>query len=49
MFLILKKVYSKSTVQLSDSLLNGQCKLNKVNLLNDFLIKCLNKFIIPKW
>ena len=36
-------------MQLSDSLLNAQCKLNKVHLLNDFLKKCLNKFIIPKW
>ena len=49
MFLILKKIYCKSTVQLCDSLLNTKCKLNKVKLLNEFLINCLNKFIIPKW
>ena len=49
MFLVLKKIYCKSTVQLCDSLLNTKCKLNKVKLLNEFLINCLNKFIIPKW
>ena len=49
MFIVLKKIYCKSTVRLCDSLLNAKCKLNKVKLLNEFLIKCLNNFIIPKW
>ena len=44
---MLKKIYSKSTAQLCDSLLHDQCKLNKVILLIGFLKQCLN--ICPKW
>ena len=29
--------------------MNSHCKVIKINLLNEFLMQCLNKFVCPKW
>ena len=49
MFLLLKKVYDKSTVQLCNKLLYTQCKLNSRLILNKFLEQCKSKMVVPKW
>ena len=49
MFLLLKKVYHKSTVHLCNKLLYTQCKLNSRLILNKFLEQCKGKMVVLKW
>ena len=49
MFVLLKKFYGKSTVELCDKLLHTQCKLNNRSILNKYLEQCKNKMVVPKW
>ena len=49
MFEVLKKFYAKPTLQSCNKLMNSRCKVIKINLLNDFLLQCLNKFVCPEW
>lgn len=49
MFALLKKEYSKSTVQLCNKLLDAQAKIKKKILLVKFLKECIIKNVSPKW